>query len=94
MLVSQLLLLLLALFVPIGNPPKEVCSELPYRCLGLFALVIYAIYAFFRGVSKHLCSQCESAEDAAAFSANRKVVNSSYDDDGNYVGPYFIFIPH
>ena len=49
---------------------------------------MYAIYASFRGVSKHLCSQCENAEDAAAFSANRKVVNSSYDDDdGNYFGP-------
>ena len=50
---------------------------------------MYAIYASFRGVSKHLCSQCENAEDAAAFSANRKVVNFSYmnDVDGNYVGP-------
>ena len=42
---------------------------------------MYAIYASFRGVSKHLCSQCENAEDAAAFSADRKVVNFSNDDD-------------
>ena len=33
MLASQLLLLLLTLFVPGSNPPKEVCSELPNRCI-------------------------------------------------------------
>ena len=35
-----------------------------------------------RGVSKHLCSQCENPEDAAAFSENRKV-NSDNNDDYN-----------
>ena len=38
MLASQLLLLLLALFVPGSNPPpKEVCSELPHRCIEIVA---------------------------------------------------------
>ena len=33
-------------------------------------------------MSKHLCSQCENPEDAAAFSENRKV-NSDNNDDYN-----------
>ena len=43
-------------------------------CLGDTYAMCMLMLLLFRGVSKHLCSQCENAEDAAAFSANRMVV--------------------
>ena len=49
MLASQILLLLLTLFVPGSNPPpKEVCSELPYRCIGIGANIIVTVKQPFK----------------------------------------------